>query len=104
MTPEEAYEVCRAALIYATSEPADMPDVCDMDAFLADFRKRYDLETLADAVERQIPMKPTGVCGSASCRRCGCRISFLRYELFKDSYCSHCGQKIDWSDYNEETD
>lgn len=35
------------------------------------------------------------------CRDC---ISFLRYELFKDSYCSHCGQKIDWSDYNEETD
>ena len=50
------------------------------------------------ARERQIPMKPivekTGSFTYGKCGRCK-----DEYVCERDKYCSNCGQKIDWSEY-----
>ena len=53
---------------------------------------------LAEALEKQIPKKPTNICIRCGfvveglCSTCGSAV------LPEHKYCSNCGQTIDWSD------
>lgn len=47
------------------------------------------IKTAIKALEKQVPMKPNGVC----CGSCG--IAVIQHF---DLYCPRCGQRIDWRD------
>ena len=40
----------------------------------------------------QKPIRKTKVCGDTQCPACG------RFIFHHDPFCSHCGQKLDWSE------
>ena len=40
----------------------------------------------------QKPIRKTKVCGDTQCPACG------RFIFHQDPFCSHCGQKLDWSE------
>lgn len=65
---------------------------------------RYCLERLQELVDKETPKKPTEADASEQnsycawlCPTCG-RTHINNYPL---NYCSDCGQKIDWSDYEK---
>jgi ribosomal protein S27E len=58
--------------------------------------------TLKEAVEKQIPKKPTGDYHSCPHYRCpNCHSSVKMYEADNTyPHCAFCGQKLDWSGAN----
>lgn len=65
------------------------------------YRKIGTAEECRTAREKQIPKKPdfTEDKEFALCPCCNCKGL-----LNKQKYCDNCGQKLDWSDENEEID
>ena len=64
-------------------------------------------ENVKEALEKQIPMKPVeNEPMWAICPNCGGSISkdnVLEYIIYGEtSFCEHCGQAIDWSDYEKD--
>lgn len=70
-----------------------------------------DLQTIKEALEKQIPKKPKIIKYESEydtrdyfCPICNkCFIHFVDGEFYagkKDCWCSECGQKIDWSENN----
>lgn len=49
-----------------------------------------------ECIEKQIPKKVNFTFGNYYCPYCHCGISRKNTQHFR--YCSHCGQKLDWSD------
>lgn len=58
------------------------------------------LETVSDAVEKQIPKKPKYNGGECECPVCGDGWNSNEYGSGMKS-CWECGQKLDWSDDND---
>lgn len=65
------------------------------------------IETLQEIVDKETPMKPS-VHGDDietvmywKCSKCKSRHLINKYSQ-RDKYCSCCGQKLDWSDANDE--
>lgn len=64
-----------------------------------------DLQTIKEALEKQIPYKPYNfsleTCGYVLvCGNCNGIMDLLQGEL---NYCPNCGQAIDWNDFEGET-
>lgn len=69
-----------------------------------------DLQTIKEALEKQIPYKPYNfslesckdgsvfVCSVLVCGNCNGIMDLLQGEL---NYCPNCGQAIDWNEYND---
>ena len=63
------------------------------------------IELCKKALEKQIPKKPTNysidnngyMIFECECPTCKCS----HREYYPFSYCNHCGQALDWGDYNE---
>lgn len=51
--------------------------------------------TLSEAVEKQVPFKPTTDSLRVGVGRCKCGAEFLDKLTW---YCGNCGQRLDWSD------
>lgn len=60
-------------------------------------QKDYEgIDFAIEALEKQIPKKPTDVCTPViTCGKC---FSDLFDDGLKFTYCPWCGQRIDWSD------
>lgn len=58
------------------------------------------LETVSDAVEKQIPKKPKYNGGECECPTCGDDWNSNEYGSGM-KFCWECGQKLDWSDDND---
>lgn len=54
------------------------------------------IKTAIEALEKQIPKKPELYDGNYFCTKCDALLC-----IFTDSYCSGCGQALDWSDNDE---
>lgn len=64
-----------------------------------------DLQTIKEALEKQIPKKPIekeviGVSMSGYKYKGQCPKCSLTVSQFLGNYCHHCGQALDWSDNN----
>lgn len=65
-----------------------------------------DLQTIKEALEKQIPKKPIekeviGVSMSGYKYKGQCPKCSLTVSQFLGNYCHHCGQALDWSEYND---
>lgn len=58
------------------------------------------LETVSDAVEKQIPKKPKYNGGECECPVCGDGWNSNEYGSGM-KFCWECGQKLDWSEEND---
>ena len=94
MTYEEALEILRPCEIILTRSTSR--DTLALALCVAE-----------EALEKQMPQKPfenTPI--GAVCPTCGGSISMdnvLEYIIYGEtSFCEHCGQAIDWSDYEKD--
>lgn len=65
-----------------------------------------DLQTIKEALEKQIPKKPIekeviGVSMSGYKYKGQCPKCSLTVSQFLGNYCHHCGQALDWSEVEE---
>lgn len=52
-------------------------------------------QLIREHFEKEMPLKvDTGMFASILCHKCGAKVNKL------DNYCSNCGQKLDWSDFD----
>lgn len=58
-----------------------------------------DIKTIVQALEKQIPFKPEIKKIILGVGRCKCGAEFLTKDT---NYCGNCGQKIDWSESDEQ--
>ena len=87
MTPQEAIETIKIAI-------AEVEWNYPMDYAVA-------FEVAIEALEKQIPKKPTPLVnvypdGQYECPICECGLRANK--KWQDKYCCNCGQPIDWSD------
>lgn len=54
-----------------------------------------------EALEKQIPKKPVYGAANIKCPNCGATLLYYFYS-FKIDYCDECGQRLDWSEENDE--
>ena len=52
-------------------------------------------------LEKQIPKKPVYGAANIKCPNCGATLLYYFYS-FKIDYCDECGQRLDWSEENDE--
>lgn len=76
---------------------------CDNDSIPT---TQEDLQTIKGALEKQIPKKPIekeviGVSMSGYKYKGQCPKCSLTVSQFLGNYCHHCGQALDWSEYND---
>lgn len=94
MTNEECLEITEKAIAYfpATHSSTQMPDYCFprdfIKAIVKNEEERQAILIMNNALEKQIPKKPTVY--NSQCPVCG------RYVTIEDNYCGNCGQAIDW--------
>ena len=53
------------------------------------------------ALEKQIPKKPVYGAANIKCPNCGATLLYY-FHSFKIDYCDECGQRLDWSEENDE--
>ena len=53
------------------------------------------------ALEKQIPKKPVYGAANIKCPNCGATLLYY-FHSFKIDYCNECGQRLDWSEENDE--
>ena len=53
------------------------------------------------ALEKQMPKKPVYGTANIKCPNCGATLLYYFYS-FKIDYCDECGQRLDWSEENDE--
>ena len=90
MKPEEAIEIIKVAI-------AEVEWNYPMDYTVA-------FEEAIMALEKQIPKKPVDdpENGWFECPNCGATLLYY-FHLFKIDYCDECGQRLDWSEENDES-
>ena len=53
------------------------------------------------ALEKQTPKKPVYSAANIKCPNCGATLLYY-FHSFKIDYCDECGQRLDWSEENDE--
>lgn len=53
------------------------------------------------ALEKQTPKKPVYGAANIKCPNCGATLLYY-FHSFKIDYCDECGQRLDWSEENDE--
>ena len=93
MTNQEAVNDLKVILSEITECEESICYITDVDA--------EPLRLAIKALERQIPKKP--VYGAANIKCPNCEATLLYYfHSFKIDYCDECGQRLDWSEENDE--
>ena len=93
MTNQEAINDLKVILSEITECEESICYITDVDA--------EPLKLAIKALERQIPKKP--IYGAANIKCPNCEATLLYYfHSFKIDYCDECGQRLDWSEENDE--
>ena len=87
MKPEEAIEIIKIAI-------AEVEWNYPMDYTAA-------FEEAIKALEKQIPKMPIYGAANIKCPNCGATLLYY-FHSFKIDYCDECGQRLDWSEENDE--
>ena len=56
---------------------------------------------ISKALKKQIPKKPVYGAANIKCPNCGATLLYY-FHSFKIDYCDECGQRLDWSEENDE--
>lgn len=56
---------------------------------------------ISKALKKQIPKKPVYGAANIKCPNCGATLLYY-FPSFKIDYCDECGQRLDWSEENDE--
>lgn len=93
MTNQEAVNDLKVILSEITECEESICYITDVDA--------EPLRLAIKALERQIPKKPVYGAANIKCPNCGATLLYYFYS-FKIDYCDECGQRLDWSEENDE--
>ena len=93
MTNQEAVNDLKVILSEITECEESICYITDVDA--------EPLRLAIKALERQIPKKPIYGAANIKCPNCGATLLYYFYS-FKIDYCDECGQRLDWSEENDE--
>ena len=93
MTNQEAINDLKVILSEITECEESICYITDVDA--------EPLRLAIKALERQIPKKPVYGAANIKCPNCGATLLYYFYS-FKIDYCDECGQRLDWSEENDE--
>lgn len=93
MTNQEAINDLKVILSEITECEESICYITDVDA--------EPLKLAIKALERQIPKKPVYGAANIKCPNCGATLLYYFYS-FKIDYCDECGQRLDWSEENDE--
>ena len=93
MTNQEAVNDLKVILSEITECEESICYITDVDA--------EPLRLAIKALERQIPKKPVYGAANIKCANCGATLLYYFYS-FKIDYCDECGQRLDWSEENDE--
>lgn len=64
--------------------------------------KLFELnKIISKALKKQIPKKPVYGAANIKCPNCGAILLYY-FPSFKIDYCDECGQRLDWSEENDE--
>lgn len=64
--------------------------------------KLFELnKIISKALKKQIPKKPVYGAANIKCPNCGATLLYY-FPSFKIDYCDECGQRLDWSEENDE--
>lgn len=64
--------------------------------------KLFELnKIISKALKKQIPKKPVYGAANIKCPNCGATLLYY-FHSFKIDYCDECGQRLDWSEENDE--
>ena len=56
---------------------------------------------VSKSLKKQIPKKPVYGAANIKCPNCGATLLYY-FHSFKIDYCDECGQRLDWSEENDE--
>lgn len=93
MTNQEAINDLKVILSEITECEESICYVTDIDA--------EPLRLAIKALEKQIPKKPVYGAANIKCPNCGATLLYY-FHSFKIDYCDECGQRLDWSEENDE--
>lgn len=93
MTNQEAINDLKVILSEITECEESICYVTDIDA--------EPLRLAIKALEKQIPKKPVYGTANIKCPSCGATLLYY-FHSFKIDYCDECGQRLDWSEENDE--
>ena len=93
MTNQEAINDLKVILSEITECEESICYVTDIDA--------EPLRLAIKALEKQIPKKPIYGAANIKCPNCGATLLYY-FHSFKIDYCNECGQRLDWSEENDE--
>ena len=93
MTNQEAINDLKVILSEITECEESICYITDVDA--------EPLRLAIKALERQIPKKPVYGAANIKCPNCGATLLYY-FHSFKIDYCDECGQRLDWSEENDE--
>lgn len=93
MTNQEAINDLKVILSEITECEESICYITDIDA--------EPLRLAIKALEKQIPKKPVYGAANIKCPNCGATLLYY-FPSFKIDYCDECGQRLDWSEENDE--
>lgn len=93
MTNQEAINDLKVILSEITECEESICYITDVDA--------EPLKLAIKALEKQIPKMPIYGAANIKCPNCGATLLYY-FHSFKIDYCDECGQRLDWSEENDE--
>lgn len=105
MTNEEALKMFKDIIMAEIDRIPYHYDVV-LDDYIQDdidrFDKLFELnKIISKALKKQIAKKPVYGAANIKCPNCGATLLYYFYS-FKIDYCDECGQRLDWSEENDE--
>ena len=105
MTNEEAIKMFKDIIMVEIDRIPYHYDVV-LDDYVYDDLDRMDKlfelnKIVSKALKKQIPKKPVYGAANIKCPNCGATLLYY-FHSFKIDYCDECGQRLDWSEENDE--
>ena len=105
MTNEEAIQMFKDIIMVEIDRIPYHYDVV-LDDYVYDDLDRMDKlfelnKIVSKALKKQIPKKPVYGAANIKCPNCGATLLYY-FHSFKIDYCDECGQRLDWSEENDE--
>ena len=105
MTNEEALKMFKTIIMAELDRIPYHYDVV-LDDYVYDdigmVNKLFELnKIISKALKKQIPKKPVYGAANIKCPNCGATLLYY-FHSFKIDYCDECGQRLDWSEENDE--
>ena len=105
MTNEEALKMFKAIIMAEIDRIPFHYDVEVGNYVYDDISKVNELlqlnKIVSKALKKQIPKKPVYGAANIKCPNCGATLLYY-FHSFKIDYCDECGQRLDWSEENDE--